>query len=256
MARSRKKLIHRLVFFFIGFFLAAAMALFGYLWWQEEKAARIRYKEFGIEIPSNYSIHGIDVSRYQQLIDWQSVKEMNVQGIQIEFVFIKATEGASNRDFLFGRNWRKAKDAGLHRGAYHFFIPSKDGILQARQFIGVVDLEPGDLPPVLDIEQANGTPKKLLQQRVRDWLVAVEAAFGVKPVIYTNIDFYEKYLDGSFDEYPLWVAHYLQPSAPRINRNWLFWQHSESGRVNGIAGKVDFNVFNGDSTALADLLLK
>ncbi len=109
---------------------------------------------------------------------------------------------------------------------------------------------------MLDVEQTNGVNKTLLQQRVKAFLYAAELAYGVKPIIYTNADFYKRYLDGEFEEYPLWVAHYLRPLAPRIERNWHFWQHSESGRVNGIAGKVDFNVFNGDSTEFQQLLLK
>ena len=77
----------------------------------------------------------------------------------------------------------------------------------------------------------------------------------MKPIIYTNAHFYERNLAGRFDEYPLWVAHYLVKDKPRINRKWHFWQHSETGRVNGINARVDFNVFNGDSTDFRELLL-
>jgi lysozyme len=256
MARSKKKFTRNLVLFLAGFFVTGAVCLFGYLWWLEQRASMIRYKEFGIPIPEGYSIHGIDVSRYQNIINWQSVKEMQVQGINIDFVFIKATEGIGDEDSHFKRNWRKAKEAGLTRGAYHFFLATKDGTLQARNFIKKVSYTPGDLPPVVDVEQTYGVDKKLLQQRLKAWLYATELAYGVKPIIYTNVDFYKKYLAGEFDDYPLWAAHYLQPTAPRISREWHFWQHSEKGKVNGIAAAVDFNVFNGDSTAFQQLLLK
>jgi lysozyme len=179
-----------------------------------------------------------------------------VQETRIHFAFIKATEGNDNTDNCFKRNWRKAKDAEMIRGAYHFFIATKDGTLQARNFIKNVKLESGDLPPVLDVEQTYGVSRTLLQQRIKAFLYAAELAYGVKPVIYTNADFYESYLKDEFDDYPLWVAHYLQPQEPRISRNWHFWQHSESGHVNGINGKVDFNVFNGDSTEFVNLLIK
>jgi lysozyme len=82
-----------------------------------------------------------------------------------------------------------------------------------------------------------------------------EQYYTVKPIIYTYVDFYEKYLKGYFDDYPLWVAHYLQPHQPRISREWSFWQHSERGRVNGILSNVDFDVFNGDSAAFKALLV-
>lgn len=230
--------------------------LVGRNWWLERQAGLIRYREFGINIPANYSLHGIDVSRYQQMINWDAVKAMNVQETRIHFAFIKATEGNDNTDNCFKRNWRKAKDAEMIRGAYHFFIATKDGTLQARNFIKNVKLESGDLPPVLDVEQTYGVSRTLLQQRIKAFLYAAELAYGVKPVIYTNADFYESYLKDEFDDYPLWVAHYLQPQEPRISRNWHFWQHSESGHVNGINGKVDFNVFKGDSTEFVNLLIK
>ena len=207
-------------------------------------------------MPSKYNIHGIDVSRYQKTIGWKLVKQMEVQDIRIGFAFMKATEGISNLDAQFRRNWVQAKKAGIPRGAYHFFIASKSGKAQAENFLENVDLQAGDLPPVLDIEQTNGASVTLLQQRVADWLDNVEAAYNVKPIIYTNADFYETFLAGRFDEYPLWVAHYKVKDKPRIKRKWHFWQHSERGRANGISAFVDFNVFSGDSAAFKSLLLQ
>jgi lysozyme len=109
---------------------------------------------------------------------------------------------------------------------------------------------------VLDIEQTNGASVTDIQQRAKDWLVMVENQYKVKPVIYTNVDFYENFLAGKFDEYPLWVAHYLVEDKPRIKRNWTFWQYNEAGHVNGIDAFVDFNAFNGDSTDFNNLLVK
>ncbi len=232
-----------------------AIAYIGIVWWQSRKLEFVRYEEFGISIPAKYSIHGIDVSRYQQIISWESVKEMQVENIRLTFAFIKATEGNGNVDPFFKRNWKKAKNAGMVRGAYHFFICSKDGKKQAQNFIGRVTLESGDLPPVLDVEQTHGASTSDIQKRVKDWLITMEEYYGTKPIIYTNIHFYERYLQGHFDDYPLWVAHYLEAHQPRIKRDWTFWQHSEQGRVNGIRSKVDFNVFNGDSVTFQSYLL-
>jgi lysozyme len=256
MARSKKKFYRNIILVLTGIFVTGALVLFGYLWWVEQKASAARYKEFGIPIPGSYSIHGIDVSRYQSIINWELVKSMYVQGITIDFAFIKATEGNGDVDAHFKRNWRKAKEAGLTRGAYHFFLATKDGTVQAKNFISNVKFTPGDLPPVVDVEQTYGVSKEVLQMRLKAWLYAAELAYGVKPIIYTNVDFYKKYLAGEFDDYPLWAAHYLQPTEPRINRKWHFWQHSEKGKVNGITSAVDFNVFHGDSTEFANLLLK
>jgi lysozyme len=200
-------------------------------------------------------IHGIDVSKYQQTISWDAVKEMKVKDIQLGFVFIKATEGIINTDPQFKRNWKKSKQAGMVRGAYHFFLATKDGREQAENFISAVDLEKGDLPPVVDIEQTYGVNTILLKKELKEWLDVVEYYYGVKPVIYTNVDFYSRYLGKEFNSYPLWAAHYYQYNTPRIERNWDFWQHSEEGRVNGILSKVDFNVFNGDSLQFRNLLM-
>ena len=216
----------------------------------------MRYPGFGIDMPVNYPIHGIDVSRHQSVIDWQDVKEMQIKNIKIGFGFIKATEGIQNVDDQYKKNWAAAKKADIPRGAYHFFTPSRSGKAQAENFIETVKLDAGDLPPVLDIEQVNGTNIAKLQQGINDWLLMVEAHYHVKPIIYTNAFFYKTFLGEKFDGYPLWVAHYLVNDTPRINRNWVFWQHNETGQVNGIDAYVDFNVFNGDSVAFKKLLIK
>lgn len=254
----RKKKTYNLKWAY-GIVLFAAFLFISYLVFVFENTTEpddVAYKAFGINIPRQYQIHGIDVSRYQERIAWDAVKEMNVEGIQIGFAFIKATEGVNNIDPFFKRNWEKAKEAGVPRGAYHFFVPQKNGAQQTKNFLKLVQLEPGDLPPVLDIEKTYGIPTKQLRKQVKRWLNAMEAAYGVKPIIYTYVNFYETYLSGGdFDDYPMWVAHYFQPERPRINRSWSFWQHSDQGRVNGILSKVDFNVFNGDSTAFRALLV-
>ncbi|RYY69767.1 MAG: glycoside hydrolase family 25 protein [Chitinophagaceae bacterium] len=224
--------------------------------WYFNRPSFVHYPAFGINMPTNYAIHGIDVSKYQKTIGWRLVKEMQVDNISLGFAFIKATEGLSSVDKQFSRNWAMAEKNKLVRGAYHFFIPGKSGKIQAENFIKTVRLKKGDLPPVLDVEQTYGVPKEALQKQVADWIAVVENKYGVQPIIYTNVSFYETLLAGKFDAYPLWVAHYLQKERPRINRKWQFWQHSETGRVNGIDAFVDFNVFNGNSIDFENLLMQ
>lgn len=217
----------------------------------------VTYPEFGIAMPEQYAIHGIDVSHHQDNINWDLVTAMQVKKIKLGFAFIKATEGIGRVDRKFNRNWKRAKEAGMPCGAYHFFLATKSGKLQAENFISTVQLEKGDLPPVLDVEQTYGASTTKLQKEVKAFLTTVSDYYGVTPIIYTNTDFYRQHLNtADFEAYPLWVAHYLQQKEPRVVRNWLFWQHSETGRVNGIISKVDFNVFNGDSAAFSQLLFK
>ncbi len=250
---AKKKSNSRLVLaLFIVFMSAATAGIFYYA----SRPKFVRYAAFGIDLPVNYSIHGIDVSHHQSNIDWEDVKAMQIKNVQIGFSFIKATEGADNIDDKFKANWRKSKACGMARGAYHFFNPYKSGREQARNYIEMVKLQPGDLPPVLDVEQIYRVSKTDLQQRVHEWLQIVESHYKVKPIIYTGADFYTQYLAGKFDDYPLWVAHYFVRDKPRVKRHWTFWQHNEGGHVNGIGTSVDFNVFNGDSTDFANFLVQ
>jgi lysozyme len=253
-ARRKKNRFRRRMFGIISLVLISTTGFFIIVWWKSRERF-VRYPEFGITIPEQYSIHGIDVSRYQQSISWEDVSSMQVKNVKLGFAFMKATEGIGNVDPQFHRNWKKAREAGIICGAYHFFIASKDGKMQAENFIHEVQLKPGDMPPVLDIEQVNGTPPELLKKEVKRWLETAENYYGVKPVIYTNVGFYNRYLGKEFDSYPLWIAHYYEPHKPRISRDWLFWQHSDEGRVNGILHKVDFNVFCGDSIEFRNFLL-
>lgn len=257
MTRKKNKISGWKAFLYMtGAMILIAAGVYGYIKYKAYHVHFVRYSAFGIDIPVNYNIHGIDVSHHQDVIDWGEVKSMNIEEMRLGFAFIKATEGLVNVDRMFKRNWFKAREEGMTRGAYHFFLATKSGKKQADNFIAQVNLEPGDLPPVLDVEQLYGVKPKDLRVRVKDWLTTIEAYYKVKPIIYTNVDFYDHYLGEEFDAYPLWVAHYLQPQKPRIKRVWTFWQHSETGRVNGIGNRVDFNVFNGDSLAFQQLLLQ
>jgi len=222
---------------------------------KEEDARFALYPDFGIELPLGYKIHGIDVSSYQGNIHWPSVAQMQARDVHIQFAFIKATEGLKFVDKKYSRNWQKAKETNITRGAYHFFIATKSGRLQAQNFIKTVKLEAGDLPPVLDVEELYGVPADSMRSRVSAWLRTVEKAYNVKPVIYTSASFYKNFLGHDFDDYPLWVAHYFVKEKPGVAGGWSFWQHNAAGKVNGILTRVDFNVFSGDTTRFNSLLL-
>src|ERR1700759_1036608 len=117
---SKKNRGWKLILFSLAGAVLIMLGYVAYDWYRERQAQFIRYQAFGIDIPVNYTIHGIDVSKYQNIIDWGSVKDMKVGNVQLSFAFIKATEGLGNEDGYFRRNWKKAKDAGIARGAYHF----------------------------------------------------------------------------------------------------------------------------------------
>ncbi len=255
--RKKKQPFNKKILFAILFLLSLGLGgYFVYFWWMEKQAGFAHYPGFGISLPIDYPIHGIDVSHHQSVISWDDVHAMQVKDVKLGFAVIKATEGLTRVDWQFRRNWKKAKEAGMSRGAYHFFLATKSGVKQADNFINTVKLEKGDLPPVLDVEETYGVNQVDLRKRVKDFLDAIERHYGVKPIIYTGADFYKINLGDDFADYPLWVAHYIQKNKPRIDREWVFWQHSEKGRVNGITSAVDFNVFNGDSSEFEDLLIR
>jgi len=216
------------------------------------------YPSFGVEIPSDYNIHGIDVSRHQRNVDWEAVSKMNHKEVSISFAFIKASEGRTLIDEYFKENWKKAKEAGILRGAYHFYRPHLTAEEQFALFTKQLPkLKKGDLPPVLDIElKGEGSPVTL-KKNLKRWLVLAEKKYGIAPIIYTNYGFYKSYLTGvEFKKYPLWIAHYRTPDLNVKISSWHFWQHTDKANINGIRGRVDFNVFKGTQEDLEKLCKK
>jgi lysozyme len=261
MARKRRNLYYRFTIIMLLFTGALLVYLFFNkitLYFNEEdrESNFTVYPGFGISLPDGFTVHGIDVSRYQKRINWPVVKLMKENDVRISFAFIKATEGLNFTDAQFKRNWRKLRENRIIRGAYHYMNTNGSGRMQAQHFINTVNLLPGDLPPVLDVETLGGVSPETLRIFVEEWLSTIESYYHVKPIIYSNAAFYNKYLGEKFSHYPLWVAHNLERHQPRVNREWQFWQHNEGGRVNGIDAFVDFNVFNGDSTRFNELLVK
>ena len=161
----------------------------------------------------------------------------------IKFVFIKASEGVGMKDPMFKQNWEAAGERNIQRGAYHFFRSSKDGELQARNFINTVgELRHSDLPPVLDIETIHlGCSRKLLNQRALQWLKTVSEAYGRKAIVYSSESFIRDMLDKEItDNYPIWIAHY-GVSSPDTD-NWDFWQFTDRACVYGLPEPVDLNL--------------
>ena len=238
----------------IAFVILAVIAVFVVL--SKPPLSYNKYSAFGIYMPAEYLIHGIDISRYQGSINWQMVKDVNIDSIKIGFAFMKATEGIESSDPLFKENWVKSKWAAIPRGAYHFFLADRDGALQAKNFIKNVQLQPGDLPPVVDVEKLSGVSKAQLVKELKEYIAIIEKHYGVKPIIYTYAFFYKENLQNEFNDYPLWIAHYeLEDRRPQLDRDWQFWQHSEKGNVSGINVKVDMNVFYGDSLLFREMLI-
>ena len=230
-----------------GVAIVACYIYFFYYFFVSPFGFRFRALYGDISYPEGYEIHGIDISHHQGKIDWQELMDNGlIDNHPIRFIMIKATEGATKIDENFKDNFFQAREYGFTRGAYHFYSvhsPAKD---QARFFIKNVRLENGDLPPVLDVEhKPKNQSDEDFKLSILEWLRLVEAHYGVKPIIYTYYKFKMKYLsDPVFDQYPYWIAHYYVEKV-EYTGEWKFWQHTDVGKLPGIRGYVDFNIYNG-----------
>jgi lysozyme len=195
-----------------------------------------------------YDVIGVDVSHHQGAIDWPTLARTD-----IAFVYIKATEGGDFRDRRFQANWEGAQQAGLLRGAYHFFTQCRPGADQARNFMAVVPRETGALPPVVDLEHMgacrSGSQVANLVKEVATFLGMLEEHFGRRPILYTDVVFDATYLRGHFMRETFWTRSIVVP--PWFRRDqWLIWQYHSCGRRAGVNGPVDLNAFRGSRRQL------
>ena len=219
---------------------------------EERKIADVR----NYEIISMHKdkVFGLDVSHYQGDIKWDSIERIKGE-FPLDFMFIRATTGVDD-DTQFKNNWRNAKAGGFFRGAYHYYRPDENSLKQADNFIKMVKLGKGDLPPVLDIERISGKQNlDSLKSGLKRWLTVVEKHYGVKPIIYSGESFYTDFLKEEFEGYNLWIANYSF-FEDKIRDEWLFWQFTDKGSIKGIDGNVDVNIYNGSLLQMNELLIK
>ena len=210
-------------------------------------------------------IYGIDISRHQHEkgrkrygIDWEKVRitslgaRHNAEGrtFPISFVYIKSTEGTNIRNRYFLSDYMKAKKQGIHVGAYHFFSLKSPAKAQANYFVNHTLFRKGDFPPVLDVEPTDAQIRKIggdeeLMNRVRVFMSIVEQRTGMRPILYISQSFINHHMNNATDikqKYNVWIARYGQYK-PDVKL--VYWQLCPDGKVDGITGAVDINVFNG-----------
>lgn len=210
-------------------------------------------------------IFGIDISRHQHekgrrryRINWGSLHitslghQHNTEGqtFPVSFVYIKSTEGTSIRNRYFLKDYVAARTQGLHVGAYHFFSLKSPALEQAAYFVNHTLFRDDDFPPVLDVEPSEAQIRKIggeeeLMRRIRAFLEYVERRTHKRPILYVSQSFINRHMNNAQDvkqKYNVWIARYgeFKPDVKLV-----YWQLSADGRVNGITGPVDINVFNG-----------
>lgn len=209
-----------------------------WLWYQRYHPDRHRYP-----------LRGVDVSHHQGAIDWPAVAHGDVA-----FAYIKASEGADNRDPAFLDNWRRARAAGLAVGAYHYFTLCRSGGAQARNFLAAVPHEADALPPVVDLEFGGNCGLRpdgpTFRAQLTAFLAPVEAREGKAAIFYLTPEFLAAYGD-SLPSRPIWRRSIALE--PGDDAPWIYWQFHNRGHATGVAGPVDLNVFNGNRAALQRL---
>jgi GH25 family lysozyme M1 (1,4-beta-N-acetylmuramidase) len=202
-------------------------------------------------------IYGIDVSGWQENVDWSSVPTSNVG-----FVFAKATESVDYYSNQFHQQHDGAKSLSIPFGAYHYLDPSADGAAQANYFLNAINGYEGDLLPALDVEITGGQSVDHVVDCMSNFLQVIDATLrGKRTLIYTYWSFWQNTMGGrdDFSGHPLWIAQYPVRYTPEMNpaipAGWasaVLWQYADSGDVPGITGitkNPDMNLLLGDDIA-------
>lgn len=216
--------------------VAAVLAFAGWRWFREYRPD-----------PARYPLRGIDVSHHQGRIDWSRVAADDVA-----FAYLKATEGGDYRDDAFARNWDAARAAGLAVGAYHFFTFCRPGAEQADNVLATVPAAADALPLVVDLEFGGNCGRVPAPADLRGeldaFLARVEPARGRRVVFYVTAEFLDAY-GAALPPRALWRRSLLREPEPLAR--WVLWQYHNRGRVDGIDGPVDLDVFFAGPEAFA-----
>lgn len=216
-------------------------------------------------------VHGVDVSVYEPRVDWRALRS---QGFK--FALIRATSSLSYVDPKFAEHWAGAREAGILRGAYHYLFGGQDAKKQAQSFIATVGSDKGELPPIVDLEDAynENVPNSKLISTCKAFLDIIEQAFGRTPMLYSRKTYLEPRvsINGKAPawakNYELWIAQYPfefnpasmpnanMPKQPSGWKDWKFWQYSETAIVDGVTDeinrptRIDLNWFRGTEAEL------
>lgn len=224
---------------FFGFIMMILLIIIGFLIFTK----RLNVNQY---FASRYELRGVDVSSYQGEIDWHLLASQN-----IDFAFIKATEGSTHQDPKFESNWKAAAETDIAVGAYHFFSFDSPGSTQAAWFIKNMGDLSGKLVPVVDVEyygdKAHNPPaKEEVTENLQTCLSILEEEYGKKPIIYTTYKIYRRYIKDNFSDYPLWIRNVYYPPNLDMAGRWQFWQYRDTAVLEGYIGKekcIDLNVF-------------
>ena len=233
--KVKRRLISVVVLFFIVFF--------AWIVFNTTNRKPIIYGNFGVNIPSTFPVLGMDVSHHQGGIIWPSAGAMKIDGDSLQFVYIKATEGISWIDDRLQDNTDGARQENIKYGFYHFYLPSLSVGQQAEHFCKNIASLGGDLCPAIDVEVTGDLTDKQLNDSLTLFHRLVESKTGKTPIIYTYHNFYKSHLTNQpINAAYYWIGDYGPDCALMNKDNFLIWQFTASGTVNGIRESVDLNI--------------
>lgn len=211
--------------------------------------------ESGESEADSSGVQGIDVSRWQDDVDWDYWWERGKR-----FAYVKATEGVGYRSPTFADQYNGSAEVGMIRGAYHFALPDvSGGAKQANYFVdngGGWSSDGKTLPGVVDLEynpygdSCYGRSRSAMAAWIQDFSATYHRRTGRYPVIYTSTNWWNSCVGDarSFTETsPLWIARYSE-SVGDLPGGWnyhTFWQYSDD--------PIDQNRFNGSRSRLKEL---
>lgn len=222
------------IFASLGFLAVLAVLIYAGKWaWDEYRHPKAEV-DFG-----KYPVRGIDISAHNGEVDFEKVA-----GSGIKFVWIKASEGETLRDVRFQENFAGALSAGLSAGAYHFFRFDCDGVMQAMNLCQAL----GDVRPemgiAIDIELENNAENiddETIVSNIESMTDYLRLR-GYPITLYSNKEGYARFVRDHFSDYPLWICSFSD-GEPIEDAPWVFWQYSHTGKIPGVSGKCDENVF-------------
>lgn len=223
---------------------------------QKEKIITISSNK--TETKLQLSVRGIDFSHFQN----NEIDSINKDESGLSFIIFKATEGVTYLDPKFYQNWKTAQKKSFIKGAYHFYICEDDPVAQAQHYLNSIsDIQSTDIPPIVDFEEEGiGKIQSIeeIQSSLKKFLIEIEKKLNRKPIIYTDINTGNNYLnDYFFADYPLWIASYNRKKSPDLpkaweNEKWFFWQKSDSYTLDSELD--DFDKFNGSFLELKEFI--
>lgn len=185
---------------------------------------------------------GIDISEFQGEIDFEEVRRSG-----IEAVYIRVGAGEYTDEY-FAENYERAKAAGLKIGFYHYVTARSvdEGRRQARFFASLAAGREPDMRLAMDFEYFGSLSVSQINAISEAYLDELTALTRREAVIYSDLSNARNIFSRALAEkYPLWAAQYGadEPSANGKWREWVGFQYTDEGRVGGIYGNVDRNIF-------------